>query len=189
MGTQPPPQKGGGAPQFFAHVYCGKIWLDGSRWHLAWSGPWSRPHCIRRGPSFRERGIAAPPLFGPCLLWPRSPISATAELLFLIVDTCLSCEDRARQSCVMGPRWRFLGPAFAASHEQHISDMHSKFALRPHHVWKYGTHPICNGWRLGNDKKRKNKLQDKNITFASAMQGGHNKDYTIIGSIYTKAEK
>jgi len=24
----------------------------------------------------------------------------------------------------------------------HISDVHSKFALRPHHVWKYGTHPI-----------------------------------------------
>jgi len=28
----------------------------------------------------RERGTA-PPLFGPRLLWPRSPISATAELL------------------------------------------------------------------------------------------------------------
>jgi len=27
---------------------------------------------------------------------------------------------------------------------QHISDMHSKFALRPHHVWKYGRHPISN---------------------------------------------
>jgi len=26
---------------------------------------------------------------------------------------------------------------------QHISDLHSKFALRPHHVWKYGRHPIC----------------------------------------------
>jgi len=38
--------------------------------------------------------------------------------------------------------WRFLGPAFSASHVQHISDMHSKFALRPHHVWKYGRHPI-----------------------------------------------
>jgi len=24
-----------------------------------------------------------PPLFGPCLLWPRSPISATAELLHI----------------------------------------------------------------------------------------------------------
>jgi len=27
-----------------------------------------------------------PPLFGPCLLWPRSPISATAELLYNIQD-------------------------------------------------------------------------------------------------------
>jgi len=36
----------------------------------------------------------------------------------------------------------FLGPAFAANRVQHISDLHSKFALRPHHVWKYGTHPI-----------------------------------------------
>jgi len=25
-----------------------------------------------------------PPLFGPCLLWPWSPISATAELLYLL---------------------------------------------------------------------------------------------------------
>ena len=29
----------------------------------------------------RERGTAPLPLFGACLLWPRSPISATAELL------------------------------------------------------------------------------------------------------------
>ena len=25
-------------------------------------------------------------------------------------------------------------------------DMHSKFALRPHHVWKYGRHPISDRW-------------------------------------------
>ena len=35
------------------------------------------------------------------------------EILFLknffpIVDTCLSCEDIARQSCAMVPRWRFF---------------------------------------------------------------------------------
>jgi len=24
--------------------------------------------------------------------------------------------------------------------------MHSKFALRPHHVWKYGKHPISDHW-------------------------------------------
>ena len=28
-----------------------------------------------------RKGHISPPLFGPCLLWPRSPISATAELL------------------------------------------------------------------------------------------------------------
>ena len=65
---------------------------------------------------------------------------------FPIVDTYFSCEDIARQSCWMVPRLRFLAsflrPVFSTSHVQHISDLHSKFALRPHHVWKYGRHPI-----------------------------------------------
>jgi len=26
---------------------------------------------------------------------------------------------------------------------KHVSDLHSKFALGPHHVSKYGRHPIC----------------------------------------------
>jgi len=55
-----------------------------------------------------------------------------------------------QQSCAMVPRWRFFGEflcaVFSASRVQHISDMHLKFALRPHHVWKYGRHPICDGW-------------------------------------------
>ena len=29
----------------------------------------------------------------------------------------------------------FFGPAFPPSRVQHISDLHSKFALGPHHVW------------------------------------------------------
>jgi len=66
---------------------------------------------------------------------------------FPIVDTCLSCEDIARQSCTMVPRWRFfddfLHPVFTVSAVQHISDLHFKFALTPHHVCKYGRHPIC----------------------------------------------
>jgi len=40
----------------------------------------------------------------------------------------------------------FLGPAFPVSRAQHISYLHPKFALRPHHVWKYGRHPISDGW-------------------------------------------
>ena len=69
---------------------------------------------------------------------------------FPIVDTWLSCEDIAQQICAMVPRWRFLAtflrPVFAASRVQHVSDLHLKFALRPHHVWKYGRYPLCDGW-------------------------------------------
>jgi len=69
---------------------------------------------------------------------------------FPIVDTCLSCKDIARQSCAMVPRLRFLAtflrPVFSASRVQQVSDLHLKFALRPHHVCKYGRHPICGGW-------------------------------------------
>jgi len=46
----------------------------------------------------------------------------------------------------MVPKWQFFRPVFSASHMEHISDLHSKFALGPHHVWKYGRHPICGRW-------------------------------------------
>ena len=93
-----------------------------------------------------------------------------------IIDTCLNCGDTARQSCAMVRRWRifgyFLGPAFQASHVQHISDMHSKFALG---------HIMCGSMvdiqsataEIRRGKNKKNKLQDKNILPASATQGGH----------------
>jgi len=65
---------------------------------------------------------------------------------FSIVDTFLSCEDIAGQSCTMVRRCRFFGdflrPAFPASHVPAI----------------------------------KKKLQGKNIMSTSATQGGHNKD-------------
>ena len=69
---------------------------------------------------------------------------------FPIVDGCLSCEDIARQSCGMVHRWRFLAsflhPVFSASYVQQVSDVHSKFAVRLHHVWKYGRHPMSDRW-------------------------------------------
>jgi len=40
----------------------------------------------------------------------------------------------------------FLRPAFPASRMQQVSDLHLKFALRPHHVWQYGRHPIYGLW-------------------------------------------
>ena len=63
------------------------LWLNG--WmdeDATWYGsrPRPRPHCVRQGPSF-PAGHNSSPLFGPCLLWPRSPISATAELVLFSV--------------------------------------------------------------------------------------------------------
>jgi len=61
---------------------------------------------------------------------------------------CLSCAGKTPHS-IDKPRWQFwrlLGPAFAASRVQHLSYLYSKFALRPHHVSKYGTHPTYGRW-------------------------------------------
>jgi len=58
---------------------------------------------------------------------------------FSIVDTCLNFEDIAPTKFCDGSRMAifcvFLHPVFSASRVQHISDMHSKLAPRPHHVW------------------------------------------------------
>jgi len=40
----------------------------------------------------------------------------------------------------------FLRPVFPASRAQHVLDLRSKFTLGPHHVPKYGRHPISDCW-------------------------------------------
>jgi len=54
--------------------YVGVLWPNGwieqaAIWYR--DRPWPRPHYVRWEPSsHQKRGIAAPPLFGPCVLWP-----------------------------------------------------------------------------------------------------------------------
>jgi len=62
----------------------------------------------------------------------------------------------------MVPRWRlfgdFLRAVFSASRAQHVSDLHSKFTLGPHHVWTYGRHLISDRpLRLGEEKKEETR--------------------------------
>ena len=75
---------------FLAHFYCGQTaeWMNMPLRTEVDLGP---GHFVLDGfPAIGERGTAAPSFrFGPCLLWPRSPISATAELLFISLR--LSC--------------------------------------------------------------------------------------------------
>ena len=77
--------KRGTHPQLSVHVYCGQT--DG--WMKA---PLGTEVALVPGqivldgdPALPQKGHSSPHLFGPCLLWPRSPISATAELLFDII--------------------------------------------------------------------------------------------------------
>ena len=42
------------------------------------------------------------------ILWGHVAEVSMFNNFFLIVDTCLSCEDTARQSCAMVPKWRFF---------------------------------------------------------------------------------
>jgi len=83
MGSQLP-LKGAQPRQFSIHVYYGQTagWM---KTPLGTEVDLGTGHIVLDGdPALRERDIAAPsPLFGPCLLWPRSPISATDELLFM----------------------------------------------------------------------------------------------------------
>jgi len=94
------------------------------------------------------------------ILWAHVEEILLLSKFFPIVDTCLSCEDIARQSCGMLPRWRlfgdFLRAVFSASRAQHVSDLHSKFTLRPHHVCKYGRQYIQSPTaEIRRGKKRK----------------------------------
>jgi len=95
------------------------------------------------------------------ILWGHGEDISLLNKFFPIVDMCLSCEDIARQSCAMVPRWRFLAtflhPAFPESRVQQLSDLHLKFALRPHHVWKYGSNlqPLRLGEERIKEERRK----------------------------------
>jgi len=58
-----------------------------------------------------------------------------------------------------------LCPVFPASRVQHISDMHSQFALRPHHVQRYGRHPVCHA-EIRRWKSNQGQIYNLRICYA-----------------------
>jgi len=81
MWTQLPPEKGHTHPtQFLAHVYCAQMsgWMTRPLGTDVDLGP---GHIVLDGVPAPAKGAQQPFLFGPSLLWTRSPISATAEIL------------------------------------------------------------------------------------------------------------
>ena len=82
MGTQLPSPQKGQSPQFLALVYCGQTagWIKTPLGTEVDLGP---GHFVLDGfPAIGERGTTTQHFSAPYLLWPRSPISATAEFLY-----------------------------------------------------------------------------------------------------------
>jgi len=61
--------------------------------------------------------------------------------------------DEVVQWCPDVDFWRLLRPVFSGSHVQQVSDLHLKFALRPHHVEVWQTSNLRQ-LRLGEEKKK-----------------------------------
>jgi len=78
-----PRKKGLPTPtQFLAHVYCGQM-AGCMKTPLVTEVDLCSGHIVLDGVPAPAKGAQhLLPLFGPCLLWARSPISATAELLY-----------------------------------------------------------------------------------------------------------
>ena len=73
--------------------------------------------------ALRERGTAPPPVLGPCLLWPRSPISATAELLLQFTR-----KERKRKEEYLCSAFLHQGTHKALRHGSH------SFTCKQHHA-------------------------------------------------------
>jgi len=57
----------------------------------------------------------------------------------------------------------FFASYVSASRVQHVSDLHPKFALRPHHVLAYIQYATVEIRRGKEQRKQKKKPQDENM--------------------------
>jgi len=99
-GPSSPSLKGAQTPIFGPCLYCGQTAMC-IRIPFGMEVGLSLGDIVLDGdkaPPAKGGSAAPPPLFGPCLLWPRWPISATAELLFTYIFAVL-LQDLSRLSC------------------------------------------------------------------------------------------
>jgi len=137
------------------YIYCISPG-DGQTSCRVWLASGERRRCSNEGKTRNPLKFAGVPQT-------PEPISAVSRPKFAIYRYC---EDMWRRYCRLTSLFRlsmhafvakiqpnkilrdgaqtaiFWRPVFSASRVQQISNLHSKFALRPRHVWKYGRHPI-----------------------------------------------
>jgi len=80
--------------------------------------------------------------------------------------------DKVVRWCRDGDFWRIFASCISASRVQYISDLHSKFALKPHYVWSmvdvlFATAEI----RRGKKKKKKEEETGQNYNVRICYAG------------------
>ena len=88
-----------------ASVQRRKVWLTLTTWLPCSNAAKTRKQLKLAGVPQTGKRISEPKF---TILWGHVEDILLLNKFFPIVDTCLSCEDIARQSCGMLPRWRFL---------------------------------------------------------------------------------
>jgi len=115
------------------------------------------------------------------ILWGHLEKILLLNKFFPIVDMCLSCEDIARQNCVMVPRWRLFGN-FWVLHFQRAARSTFQTCI----VNSDEGHTMCRSMadiqsaaaEIRRDKKDRKKPQRENIMSASATQDSDNNGLT-----------
>jgi len=123
-------------------------WMDqDATWRAG--RPWLRPHCVRwnqlPSPKGHSPQFSANVRCGQMAGWIKMPLGVEVGLSpgdFMLDGDPAPPPQKGDRAPNFRPM-SIVAMSVAASRVQHISDLHSKFALRPHHVWKYGRHPIC----------------------------------------------
>jgi len=106
------------------------------------------------------------------ILWGHVEEILLLNKFFPIVDTCLSCEDTAGQSCAMVPRWRFFASCIFFS-EPRAAHFRRAFWIRTKatpcgKVWYTSNlRPL----RLGKEKRKKEKEKRKKPQGRNIMAG------------------
>jgi len=166
--TSSPRRKGTAGPQFSAQFALAWFAISATA-ELLYHVIWGQKH-------FETKGLRCYILWdtGKVILWDKALTwSAVASLGWyvgvqwliaygswmhmiattctMVINFCLCCVSKtthlAYYNCDMQrPISVTLQKCYWDSMQSNVSDLHPKFALRPHHVWKYGRHPICSSW-------------------------------------------
>ena len=100
-------------PNRWRPLFNAADWLTLTTWPCSSAAKTRKPLIVGVPQTGKPISAASGPKFS-ILCRHLEDILLLNKFFFPIVDTSLSCEDIARQSCAMVPRWRFLATFYSA---------------------------------------------------------------------------